>query len=232
MHHGPNRLSRIIAPNESAERGRAGHTWVAPRSVERRVHARRRDLDRKPRGAVRRPTAQELVAADGVSLEDLVRPGLRLLLVGINPGRHSGATGFHFGNPQSLLWRALHQSGLTPRLLNPSETDELLALGIGITNFVNRTTQGSNDLRAADYRAGGTELHAKVASLRPRAVAILTVSGYRTGFGLPKAQIGHQPEPLEGSDLWVFPNPSPINTRYPLAFLVEGFAELRDALAG
>jgi TDG/mug DNA glycosylase family protein len=178
-----------------------------------------------------RPTAEELLAADGVAIDDLVRPGLRLLLVGINPGRHSGATGFHFGNPQNLLWRALHHSGLTPRLLQPHETEELLSLGIGITNFVNRTTQGSNDLRAADYRAGAIELHAKVAWLRPRAVAILTVSGYRTGFGLAKAAIGHQPEPLEGSDLWVFPNPSPINTRYPLAFLVERFTELRDALA-
>lgn len=181
---------------------------------------------------MKRPTAQELLAADGVSIPDLVRPGLRLLLVGINPGRHSGATGFHFGNPQNLLWRALHQSGLTPRLLQPHETEELLSLGIGITNFVNRTTQGSNDLRAADYRAGAIELRAKVASRRPQAVAILTVSGYRTGFGLPNAAIGHQPEPLEGSDLWVFPNPSPINTRYPLAFLVDGFAELRETLRG
>jgi TDG/mug DNA glycosylase family protein len=181
---------------------------------------------------LRRPTAEELLAADGVAIDDLVRPGLRLLLVGINPGRHSGATGFHFGNPQNLLWRALHQSGLTPRLLHPSETDELLALGIGITNFVNRTTQGSNDLRPSDYRAGAVELRGKVAALHPRAVAILTVSGYRAGFGLPDAQIGHQPEPLEGSDLWVFPNPSPINTRYPLSFLVDRFAELRESLRG
>ena len=166
-----------------------------------------------------------------MAIDDLVRPDLRLLLVGINPGRHSGATGFHFGNPQNLLWRALHQSGLTPRLLQPHETEELLSLGIGITNFVNRTTQGSNDLRATDYRAGAIELRAKVRALRPRSVAILTVGGYRTGFGLPEAAIGHQPEPLEGSDLWVFPNPSPINTRYPLAFLVERFTELRSALS-
>ena len=137
---------------------------------------------------------------------------------------------FHFGNPQNLLWRALWQSGLTPRLLRPHETDELLALGIGITNFVNRTTQGSNDLRAADYRAGAIELRAKVGILRPRAVAILTVSGYRTGFWMPNAAIGHQPQALEGSDLWVFPNPSPINTRNPLAFLVERFTELRESL--
>ena len=178
----------------------------------------------------KRPTAEELLAADGVAIDDLVRPGLRLLLVGINPGRHSGATGFHFGNPQNLLWRALHQAGLTPRLLEPHETEELLSRGIGITNFVNRTTQGSNDLRASDYRAGAIELRAKVASLRPRAVAILTVSGYRTGFGLPQAAIGHQPELLEGSDLWVFPNPSPINTRYPITFMIERFAELRESL--
>jgi TDG/mug DNA glycosylase family protein len=54
------------------------------------------------------------------------------------------------------------------------------------------------------------------------------VSGYRPGFGLPKAAIGHQLELLEGSDLWIFSNPSPINTRYPLSFLGEQLTTLRE----
>lgn len=118
-------------------------------------------------------------------------------------------------------------------MLQPHETEELLSLGIGITNFVNRTTQGSNNLRTSDYRAGAIDLRAKVRSFRPRSVAILTIDGYRKGFGMPNAAVGHQPEPLEGSDLWVFPNPSPrARSRYPLQFQVERYAELRESLSG
>src|SRR6185503_10924689 len=44
---------------------------------------------------VRRPTKAELQAAEDnrVELPDLMAPDLRLLLVGINPGQDSGATG-------------------------------------------------------------------------------------------------------------------------------------------
>jgi TDG/mug DNA glycosylase family protein len=175
-------------------------------------------------------TKAELEAADGIELRDLVRPGLRLLLVGINPGRHSGASGFHFGNPRNHLWYALHESGLTPRRLQPWETDELLALGIGITNLVMRTTQGANDLTAAEYRAGAEVLRRKVGELRPGVVAVLGKGPYGLGFGVRDVQLGPQLEPLEGVPLWVLPNPSPINASYPKEDLARRFAELRAAV--
>ena len=178
------------------------------------------------------PTKAELEAADGIELPDLVRPGLRLLLVGINPGRHSGASGFHFGNPRNHLWMALHESGLTPRLLRPSDAAELLAGGIGITNLVMRTTKGSNNLMAAEYRAGAEVLRRKVAQLRPPVVAILGKGPYEQGFDRKSVALGRQPEALEGAELWVLPNPSPINAWYPRDDLVRRFTELRDAVHG
>jgi double-stranded uracil-DNA glycosylase len=176
------------------------------------------------------PTKAELEAADGLELPDLVRPGLRLLLVGINPGRHSGATGHHFGNPRNHLWYALHASGLTPRLLQPWEADQLLGLGIGITNLVMRTTQGSNNLTPAEYRAGAEALRRKVAELRPGVVAILGKGPFGLGFGIRDVTLGPQPEPLEGSPLWVLPNPSPINASYPKEDVARRFTELRAAI--
>jgi len=176
------------------------------------------------------PSRSELEAADGIELPDLVRPGLRLLLVGINPGRHSGASGYHFGNPRNHLWYALHESGLSPRLLKPRETDELLALGIGITNLVMRTTQGANNLTAEEYRAGADILRGKVAKLRPGVVAVLGKGPYGLGFGVKEVQLGLQPDPLEGVPLWVLPNPSPINASYPKEDLARRFTELRTAL--
>lgn len=174
-----------------------------------------------------RPTKDELLAADGVALPDLVRPGLRLLLVGINPGRHSGATGFHFGNPRNLLWPALFQSGLTPRQLRPDEASELLDLGIGITNLVMRTTKGAADISDDEYRDGAKALAAKVAALHPAVVAVLGKGPYEVGFGKKSVELGRQPEALAGAELWVLPNPSPINASYPLPDLVRRFSALR-----
>jgi TDG/mug DNA glycosylase family protein len=179
-----------------------------------------------------RPTKAELEAAEAnaIELPDLVRPGLRLLLVGINPGRYSGASGFHFGNPRNHLWYALHRSGLTPRQLRPDEPAALLALGIGITNLVMRTTRSSSNLTAADYRAGVDVLRRKVAQLRPAVVAVLGKGPYEAGFDRRSIELGRQPERLEGAELWVLPNPSPINAWYPKDDLVRRFGELRAAV--
>ena len=176
------------------------------------------------------PTKAELEAADGLELPDLVRPGLRLLLVGINPGRHSGASGHHFGNPRNHLWAALHESGLTSRRLQPHEAGELLDGGIGITNLVMRTTKGSNNLTTAEYRAGAEVLRRKVGELTPRVVALLGKGPYERGFDRKSISLGRQPELLEGVELWVLPNPSPINAWYPKDDLVRRFTELRAAV--
>ncbi len=178
------------------------------------------------------PTQSELEAADGIELDDLVRPGLRLLLVGINPGRHSGATGYHFGNPRNHLWAALHESGLTTRQLKPDDASELLESGIGITNLVMRTTKGSNNLTAAEFRAGADVLRRKIAKLKPTVVAILGKGAYAVGFDKKSVKLGRQEERLEGAVLFVLPNPSPINAWYPKSDLVERFSELRLALDG
>lgn len=177
-----------------------------------------------------KPTKADLERADGVSIQDLVRPGLRLLLVGINPGRYSGATCYHFGNPASRLWPALHLSGWTSRRLLPSDTDELLRLGIGITNFVSRTTRTAAELSKDDVRNGAAALRIKVRELRPHVVAILGKTAYETGFDSKHVVLGPQTELLAGSALWVLPNPSGLNARYPLPYLVEGFRQIRRSL--
>lgn len=182
--------------------------------------------------AMRRPTPEELHAAGlaGTPIPDTVRPDLDLLFVGINPGLYSGATGHHFARPGNRFWPTLHGAGLTPRPLSPDQPDELLALGIGITNIVNRTTATAAELTADEIRAGGTRLLATVRRYRPRIVAILGVTTYRIAFQRPRASIGRQPEALEGAMLWVLPNPSGLNAHYQLPRLIELFGELRTAL--
>jgi TDG/mug DNA glycosylase family protein len=176
------------------------------------------------------PSRAELLAAADRTIPDLVGPGLRLLLVGINPGLYSAWSGLHFGRPANRLWVTLHESGLTPRRLRPEETDALLAAGIGITNLVRRATARADELAAAEIRAGVPALLALVERCRPRVVAILGVTAYRTAFGAPRAVVGRQPGSLGGARLWVLPNPSGLNAHYQQPALTAAYAELRSVL--
>lgn len=177
---------------------------------------------------MQRPTAEELRAATGRSIPDLVAPGLRLLLVGINPGLYSGATGYHFARPGNRFWPTLHGAGLTPRVLAPDEGQILLELGIGITNIVNRTTATAAELTPEELRAGGVRLERTVAAYRPRVVAVLGVTAYRSAFGRPKATVGRQPVSFGSSELWVLPNPSGLNAHYQLPQLIALFRSFSE----
>ena len=176
------------------------------------------------------PTKEELAAAYDRAVPDLVGPGLRVLFVGINPSLWSGWSGFHFGRPSNRLWITLHEAGFTDRRLRPEDTAELLAAGLGITNLVNRATARADELTDDEIRAGLPRLTDTVATWRPRTVAVLGITAYRTAFGRPKAVIGPQPEPLGGAALWVLPNPSGLNAHYQQPALTAVYAELRSAV--
>jgi double-stranded uracil-DNA glycosylase len=147
-----------------------------------------------------RPTAADLASARDRTLEDLIAPDLAILFVGINPGLWSGATGFHFARPGNRFWRAIHEAGLTPRLVAPHD----------------------------EIRAGGRVLEEKIVRFRPRKVAFLGVSTYRIAFERPKAAVGRQEHLIADSEIWVLPNPSGLNAHYQLPQLVEAYGRLRD----
>jgi TDG/mug DNA glycosylase family protein len=179
---------------------------------------------------VRRPTAEELRDAAGKVIPDAIRPGLRVLFVGINPGLYSGATGFHFARPGNRFWPTLHGAGFTPRQLAPDETEAILGLGLGITNLVSRTTATAAELGDEELRQGAERLRATVDRYEPRVVAMLGVDAFRRAFGRPKAVIGPQPDGLGSSRLWILPNPSGLNAHYQLPQLIELFAALGAAV--
>ncbi len=176
-----------------------------------------------------RPTRADLAAAAGATIPDLVGPGLRVLFSGINPSLYSAATGHHFARPGNRFWPALHRSGFTARQLHPSEQFELPAQGLGITNVVARATARADELSPAELVAGGAVLADLVRRWRPRYLAVLGVTAYRTAFARPKAAMGPQPDPVGGVPVWVLPNPSGLNAHYTVDTLAAAFAELRIA---
>ncbi len=189
----------------------------------------RRARKRAPRTPSQfRPTRPELAAAAGRTIADVAAPGLRVLFSGINPGLYSAATGHHFARPGNRFWPALHRSGFTGRLLRPDEQDELLGLGLGITNVVGRATARADELGSDELIAGGQVLAAKVRELHPRWLAVVGVTAYRTAFSRPRAIIGPQADAIGGVPVWVLPNPSGLNASWPTPRLVTAFRQLRE----
>ncbi|MBP2335217.1 TDG/mug DNA glycosylase family protein [Saccharothrix coeruleofusca] len=166
-----------------------------------------------------------------MSIPDIVKPGLAVLFCGINPGLMSEAKGQHFARPGNRFWPALHLSGFTPRLLKPSEQEELLDYGLGITNLVARPTAKADELTAEELREGGAVLTELARAQRPSVVAVVGITAYRTAFGRKDAKVGPQAERIAESRLWVLPNPSGLNAHYSLRDLAEVFAALRAEVA-
>ena len=177
-----------------------------------------------------KPSPAQLEAARAKKVRDLVAPDLAVLFCGINPGLYSGAVGHHFARPGNRFWPALHGSGFTPRLLSPFEESELLAHGLGVTNFVMRTTATAAELSREELEASGRRLKAKVRRLRPRWLAPLGVTAYRRAFGRPKAVVGPQEDVIATTRIWLLPNPSGLNAHYQLPALIAEFARLRAAV--
>lgn len=175
-----------------------------------------------------KPTRADLVAAQNKTVRDVIAPGLRVLFCGINPGLYSGATGHHFARPGNRFWPTLHQAGITPRLLHPSEERELLTFGYGITNLVARATATADEIAPNELVAGRRRLESKVKRYQPQVVAVLGISAYRTAFVQKVVALGQQSGQLANAIVWVLPNPSGLNAHYQLVDLVEHFQALRQ----
>ena len=179
-----------------------------------------------------RPTPAELDAARDATIPDVLAGGLRVVFAGINPGLYSAATGHHFARPGNRFWPALHRSGFTPRQFRPDEQDQLLALGLGITNVAPRATARAAELSPAELREGALVLQDKMARFRPQWLAVLGVTVYRTAFGHPGAIVGPQAASLGPTRVWVLPNPSGLNAHWTPAALAGEFARLRLEATG
>jgi len=177
-----------------------------------------------------KPSKEQLIAAEGKTVRDVIAPGLRVLFCGINPGLYTAAVGHHFARPGNRFWPALYAAGFTDRLLSPFDEHELLALGLGITNVVVRATATADQLSRVELSEGGKHLAAKVRRYEPNFLALLGLGAYRVAFCQPRAIIGRQEATIGKTHIWVLPNPSGLNAHYQAKDLAQLFGELKQAV--
>ena len=162
-------------------------------------------------------------------LRDRIKPGVRVLFVGINPGVRSALTGHHFAGFSNRFWKLLFEAKLVPEPITHSDDDRLPEWGYGITNIVPRPTPGIDTLDPAEYVAGRVKLRAKIRRYKPAVVALVGVTVYRAMFPERKGPVslGLQADRLGESAVFVLPNPSGRNANYSYAEMLAAFRALR-----
>jgi TDG/mug DNA glycosylase family protein len=162
------------------------------------------------------------------SVPDLLRPGLKIIFVGFNPGIRSGETGHHFANPSNRFWKILYEAGLTPRKYTPEEDGLLLELGMGITNIVPRTTRAAADITPEEFKEGREKLVQKLKIYRPQIVCLVGKGVYQAYSGKKQAPWGYQTDnTIPGIRDFVAPNTSGL-VRMSLDQLVSIYRMLNE----
>jgi double-stranded uracil-DNA glycosylase len=178
---------------------------------------------------------EELEAARGRSVPDLLGPDVKLLLVGINPGLWTAAAQAHFAKRGNRFYPALHHAGLSSHLIDASDgmsgvdADDLVGRGIGITNLVDRATARADELTSEELRSGAARLRDLVGELRPRVVVVLGLTAYRTAFEQPQARAGWQDGAMAGARVMLTGNPSGLNAHQTVGDLADWLREAAKA---
>jgi len=134
-------------------------------------------------------------------LKDRIRPGVRVLFVGINPGIRSAMTGHHFAGFSNRFWKLLFESRLVPEPIGYADDVRLPEWGYGITNIVPRPTPGIDTLQKEEYVAGRVRLRRKILRYKPAVVAAIGVTVFRAMFPGRRGAVtlGLQPERIGDS---------------------------------
>jgi TDG/mug DNA glycosylase family protein len=160
---------------------------------------------------------------------DHLRPGLKLVIVGINPGLRSGATGHHYAFPGNHFWRLMYESGLVPEPLTYAEDYRVLDYDIGLTNLVDRTSREASELTRSELAAGAESLRRKLLAVRPKIVCFNGMGIYLPFSGRKKVTLGLQEERLDGDILlYVVPSSSGRTAAYQRDVKLRYYRELKD----
>jgi double-stranded uracil-DNA glycosylase len=165
-------------------------------------------------------------------LRDRIKPGVRVLLVGINPGVRSSLTGHHFAGYSNRFWKLLYEARLVPDPITAEDDGRLPDWGFGVTNIVPRPTPGIDTLTPREYVEGRVRLRRKILRYKPVVVAMVGVTVFRGMFPERKGKVtpGLQPETIGESAVFVLPNPSGRNANFSYAEMLDAFRGLRQFL--
>ena len=177
------------------------------------------------RGCYHRPAPPMAPEYPFPTLPDYLAPGLRVVFVGINPSAYSVERGHYFARRTNRFWAAFSRSrlsaavraGLGAEALLPEHDAALPRFGFGFTDVVKRPTANSSQLAPEEFQEWAPRLRRRLERFAPRVACFHGLTAYRpfarNALGQPRAEpaLGPQAEVVQGTRLFVVPNPSPAN---------------------
>jgi double-stranded uracil-DNA glycosylase len=144
-------------------------------------------------------------------LPDLLAPGLDVVIVGAAAGKTSAARQGYYAGAGNRFWRTLHEVGLTPAELAPTEYARLLDYGIGLTDLAKCAIGADAALRPEDFDR--MRLRAVIKAAPPRFVAFNGKTAAARYFDLPAAKVsyGRQPDTIGLAAVYVCSSTSAAN---------------------
>jgi len=159
------------------------------------------------------------------TLPDYLRKGMKLVIVGINPGERSARVGHYYAGRNNQFWELLYEGGVVPELLTHRDDVRMKEFGIGLTDLVKRPTKGVEELQREEFAEGRVLLAKKLEEFAPRVVAFNGKMAFEKFSGKP-CELGLQKLPLYGARVFVLPSSSAQNANISAAVKRKYFKQL------
>jgi double-stranded uracil-DNA glycosylase len=141
-------------------------------------------------------------------LQDLLRDDLQIVLCGTAVGTASAIAGAYYAHKQNKFWKILHETGLTPELLQPHQYRDLLRHRIGLTDFVKTHSGMDHQIPLSELaEMSRARLGAAIARFRPQFLAFTSKNAGQR-FLRGKRDYGEQTERIADTRIWILPSTS------------------------
>ena len=141
------------------------------------------------------------------TLPDYLRRGMRLIVVGCNPGERSARLGHYYAGRGNLFWPLLYDSGVVPELLDYRDDKRIIEFGVGLTDLVKRPTRGIEEIHREEFAEGRILLAQKLEEYAPQVVAFNGKLVFEK-FAQRPCKLGLQKDRLYGAQVFVLPSTS------------------------
>ena len=144
------------------------------------------------------------------TLPDYLRRGMKLIVVGCNPGDRSARVGHYYAGRTNAFWPLLYESGVLPEHLNCKDDKRVIEFGVGLTDLVKRSTRTVEEIEREEYAEGRIVLAKKLEEFTPRIIAFNGKNVFER-FAQRTCKLGLQKEKLYGAQVFVLPSADGLN---------------------
>ena len=147
-------------------------------------------------------------------LQDLLSPGLDLVICGTASGKESAAEKAYYAHNQNKFWAILAETKLTSSRLAPEEYMRLLEFGIGLTDLAKHYSGTDKKLPGSEIDVTGFK--EKIKKAHPRILAFNGKNAASIFFDVPKNRIcyGRQEAKIGETEVFVLTQTSGSNAHW------------------